>query len=118
MFWYLPTYTATAWYHKKLPPDLQGQDLTKILPEVEQWATNDYALALAKGDRLTDPERSTVAARLARYSGLSTAYTLRANLRVKQWEFCKELLRDESRSVGRLDSRFKGIDESGVSQGP
>jgi carboxypeptidase C (cathepsin A) len=115
---YLPTYTATAWYHKKLPPDLQGQDLTKILPEVEQWAANDYALALAKGDRLTDAERSAVAARLARYSGLSTAYILRDNLRVKQWEFCKELLRDESRSVGRLDSRFKGIDESGVSEGP
>jgi carboxypeptidase C (cathepsin A) len=81
-------------------------------------ATNDYALVLDKGDRLTDLERSAVAARLARYSGLSTTYILRANLRVKQWEFCKELLRDENRSVGRLDSRFKGMDESGVSQGP
>jgi carboxypeptidase C (cathepsin A) len=115
---YLPSYTATAWYHKKLPPDLQGQDLSNILPEVEHWAGNDYALALAKGDQLTDPERGAVAARLARYSGLSTAYILRDNLRVKQGEFCKELLRDENRSVGRLDSRFKGIDESGVSEGP
>jgi carboxypeptidase C (cathepsin A) len=115
---FLPSYTATAWYHKKLPPDLQEQDLPKILPEVEQWAANDYALALAKGDRLTSAERGAVAARLARYSGLSTAYILRDNLRVKQWEFCKELLRDENRSVGRLDSRFKGIDESGVSEEP
>ena len=115
---YLPSYTATAWYHKKLPPDLQQQDLPKILPEVEHWAGNDYALALAKGDQLTSAERGAVAARVARYSGLSTAYILRDNLRVKQWEFCKELLRDENRSVGRLDSRFKGIDESGVSEGP
>jgi carboxypeptidase C (cathepsin A) len=115
---YLPSYTATAWYHKKLPLDLQGQELPTILPEVEQWATADYALALAKGDRLTDAERSAVAGRLARYSGLSAAYILRGNLRVKQSEFCKELLRDENRSVGRLDSRFKGMDESGVSEGP
>src|SRR5208337_398579 len=85
---YLPTYTATAWYHKKLPPDLQGQDLPKILPEVEHWAGNDYALALAKGDQLTDAERGAVAAQLARYSGLSTAYILREPARVKQWEFC------------------------------
>jgi carboxypeptidase C (cathepsin A) len=48
---YLPSYTATAWYHRKLPPDLQGQNLPTILPEVKQWAANDYALALAKGDR-------------------------------------------------------------------
>ncbi len=115
---YLPSYTATAWYHKKLAQDLQQQNLATILPEVEQWAGNDYALALAKGDQLADAERTTVAARLARYSGLSQAYILRDNLRVKQWEFCKELLRDENRSVGRLDSRFKGMDESGVSSGP
>ncbi len=115
---YLPSYTATAWYHKKLPADLQKQDLPKLLQEVERWASNDYALALAEGDRLTEAERKTVAARLARYSGLTESFVLRDNLRVKQWEFCKELLRDENRSVGRFDSRFTGIDESAVTSEP
>ena len=115
---YLPSYTATAWYHKKLPADLKQQDISKILPEVEQWASNEYALALAKGDQLTPAERQSVIDHLSRYTGLSKTYIDQANLRVKQWEFCKELLRDENRTVGRLDSRFKGIDESGVSEAP
>jgi carboxypeptidase C (cathepsin A) len=115
---YLPSYTATAWYHKKLPLDLQKQTLQKIVAEVEQWARTDYALALNEGDRLTEAARKAVAARLARYSGLSESFVLRANLRVKQWEFCKELLRDENRSVGRFDSRFTGMDESGVTAAP
>ena len=115
---YLPSYTATAWYHKKLSPELEQQDLSKTLPEVEQWASNDYALALAKGDQLAPGDRQSVIDHLARYTGLSKAYLDQANLRVKQWEFCKELLRDQNRTVGRLDSRFKGIDESGLSEGP
>src|SRR5579863_5000806 len=115
---YLPSYTATAWYHKKLSPELEQQDLAKTLPEVEQWASNDYALALAKGDQLTAGERQSVIDHLSRYTGLSKAYIDQANLRVKQDEFCKELLRDQNRTVGRLDSRFKGMDMSGVSEGP
>ena len=115
---YLPSYTSTAWYHKKLSPELEQQDLSKTLPEVEQWASNDYALALAKGDQLTPGERQSVIDHLSRYTGLSKAYIDQANLRVKQDEFCKELLRDQNRTVGRLDSRFKGIDESGVSESP
>ena len=115
---YVPSYTSTAWYHKKLPPDIQQQDLSKTLPEVEHWASNDYALALAKGDQLTSAERQSVIDHLSRYTGLSKTYIDQANLRVTQQDFCKELLRDQNRTVGRLDSRFKGIDESGISETP
>ncbi len=115
---YLPSYTTTAWYHKKLSADLQAQPLDKILPEVERWASHDYALALAQGDHLSAADRQDVIDHLARYTGLSKTYIDEANLRVKQWEFCKELERTDHRTVGRLDSRFEGIDESGVSAAP
>jgi carboxypeptidase C (cathepsin A) len=114
-FLFLPTYTATAWYHKKLPPDLQ-QDLRKTLREVEAWAGRDYPLALAKGDRLTAEERREVTERLARYTGLSKEYVENADLRLEIQHFCKELLREQKRTVGRLDSRFKGIDASAVGE--
>lgn len=115
---YLPSYTAAAWYHKKLPADLQAQDLAKTLPEVERWASNDFALALSKGDRLTPAERQSVVDQLARYTGLSKTFIDEANLRVSEGEFAKELLRGQNRTIGRLDCRFEGIDESGVSARP
>lgn len=115
---YLPSYTTTAWFHHKLPADLESQDFQKTVHEVEDWAGNGYAEALAKGDHLTPDERQAVIDRLARYTGLPKSYIDDANLRVKQWDFCKELLRDQKRTIGRLDSRFKGIDSSGVSEAP
>jgi carboxypeptidase C (cathepsin A) len=115
---FLPTYTATAWYHKKLPADLQAKPLRAVLDEVERWAGNEYPLALAKGDRLTAEERRAVVDRLARYTGLSPQYLDAAELRVVIQNFCKELLRGEKRTVGRLDSRFKGIDEDAVGERP
>jgi carboxypeptidase C (cathepsin A) len=114
---FLPTYTATAWYHKKLPADLQ-KDLRKTLDEVEQWAATDYTLALMKGDALTDQERKAVLDRLARYTGLSKAFLDNTNLRVEIFQFCKELLRGQKRTVGRLDSRFTGIDARAVTATP
>ena len=114
---YLPTYAATAWYHKKLPPDLQ-QSLRKTLDEVEQWATTGYAMALAKGDRLTPEERQAVVDRLARYTGLDKRYIENTNLRIEIQRFDKELLRNMGRTVGRLDSRFEGRDALGVSERP
>jgi len=113
---YLPTYAATAWYYKRLSPDLQQQDLSKTLEEVKAWAATDYAAALAKGDALSPAERSAVIDRLARYTGLSKTYMDESNLRVEQGHFCAELLRDEKRIVGRLDSRFVGTNASGVSE--
>ncbi len=106
---YLPTYAATAWYHKRLAPELQ-QNLEATLQEVRTFALNEYALALMKGAALASEERASIAAKLARYTGLTTDYIERTNLRIEIFRFTKELLRSERRTVGRLDSRFKGID--------
>jgi carboxypeptidase C (cathepsin A) len=105
---HLPTYTATAWYHKKLAPDLQA-DLGKTLTEAEAWVTNEYLVALAKGDRLSPDERRRVVERLARYTGLSPQFVDQSNLRIELGRFMAELLRDQGATVGRLDTRFKGI---------
>ena len=107
---FLPTYTATAWYHKKLPPDLQKKPLRKVLDEVEAFASGEYTLALFKGAKLSAKEQQSVLDTLTRYTGLSKAYLEQTNLRISIYRFVKELLRDERRTVGRLDSRFKGID--------
>jgi len=107
---HLPTYSAIAWYHKKLPPDLQ-KDLRKTLAEVEAWVTNEYQVALAKGDTLTAAERQATLEKLARYTGLSREYLEQTDLRVEIMRFCKELLRSEKKTVGRLDGRFTGVDE-------
>jgi len=112
---FLPSYAATAWYHGRLAPDLQA-DLRATLAEVEAYALGDYLLALARGARLTDAARSEVASRLARYTGLSADFVDRADLRVEISRFTKELLRDERRTVGRLDSRFKGIDRDAAGE--
>jgi carboxypeptidase C (cathepsin A) len=77
--------------------------------EVKAWAEGPLTAALMKGDRLGDGERRAVARKLADYTGLDLEYVLGSNLRVDIFRFCKELLRDEKRSVGRLDSRFRGV---------
>ncbi len=115
---FLPSYAATAWYHKKLPRDLQSKSVQQVVNEVEQWAANDYMLALEKGDRLTGKDRDEVIAQLARYTGLDKQFIDNANLRVSLNFFRKELLRDEKRSIGRLDARFRGFDSSYVTAGP
>ena len=112
---FLPTYATTAWYHKKLSPDLE-QDFQKLRNEVEQWAGTGYAEALAKGDRLTADERNAVLEKLSRYTGLSKTYLDLANLRVDEGHFTKELLRDQRLIAGRLDSRFTGPDRSAISE--
>jgi carboxypeptidase C (cathepsin A) len=114
---FLPTYTATAWYHRKLPADLRG-DLGPVLEQSRRWAETEYLTALAKGDRLQGEERARVVAQLARFTGLSPTFLERSDLRVDLGRFNKELLRDENRTVGRLDSRFKGIDASQASERP
>jgi carboxypeptidase C (cathepsin A) len=106
---FLPTYTATAWYHKKLPADLQA-DLHKALAEAEKFAGGEYTLALLRGDRLPADEAQQVRHKLARYTGLSEDYVARNNLRVDISRFTKELLLPERQVVGRFDSRLKGPD--------
>lgn len=114
---FLPTYTATAWYHRRLAPDLQ-QDLRRTLDEVERWAETEYAPALARGAAIDAGTRQTVVEKLARYTGLRPEYIDQADLRIEIHRFCKELLRTERRTVGRLDSRFQGIDPSVAAERP
>jgi carboxypeptidase C (cathepsin A) len=114
---YLPTYAASAWYHKKLPPELSG-DLEKTLREVENFAMHDYAEALMEGDALPAARRQEIAAKVARYTGLSVDYVLRSNLRIEIERFCKELLRNEGKIIGRLDSRFTGWDIDSAGENP
>lgn len=115
---FLPTYAATAWYHKQLPADLQAKPLRDLLDEVERFAATEYTDLLAKGDALTAAEREQLAARLARYTGLDPKYIENTDLRIEILRFCKELLRDEKRTVGRLDSRFKGMDLLAATERP
>jgi carboxypeptidase C (cathepsin A) len=107
---FLPTYTATAWYHKKLPPHLQSKPLRDVLGEVEAFALGDYAAALLKGSSLSRTTYTVIQQKLSEYTGLSETYIDHTNLRIQDGRFFKELLRTEKRTVGRLDSRFKGID--------
>ena len=106
---YLPTYTATAWYHKKLSADLQA-DLQKALEESKNFAAHEYADALMAGDKLPDARRKEIAQKVARLTGLSEEFVERCDLRIELGRFDKELLRSERRTVGRLDGRFTGID--------
>ena len=106
----IETFTADAWYHKKLPPDLQSLPLKQAVDQSRAFAWGDYMLALTKGNTLTDAERTAMAQKLARFTGLSTQFVLNANLRVSAERFRKELLRDRRLAVGRLDGRFTSID--------
>ena len=102
----LPTYAASAWYHKKLPT--MPAQLAPFLAEVERFATNEYALALLQGNALSDTQRASIAAKLHDYTGLSVAYLLRTNLRVTYGAFQKELFGDDAITMGTLDTRFVG----------
>ncbi len=107
---FLPGYTATAWYHQKLPADLLARPLPEILSEAREFAKSEYNRALIEGNRLTAAERRATIEKLARFTGLSPDYLDRANLRVNLSRFLKELLRDRRLTVGRVDSRFTGRD--------
>lgn len=114
----LPYYAATAWYHKVLPPDLQQKDLTAMLPEVENFTINELLPAISMGGFLEESKKKAIAAKMARYSGLSEKAILQNNLDVPLQYFWKELLRDKGYTVGRLDSRYRGIDRKDAGDGP
>ena len=106
----LPYFAAAAWYHNKLEPALQNKDLTELLPEVEDFTINTLIPALAKGGFIGETEKRDVLKQMARYSGLSEASIAQNNLDVSTAFFWKDLLRDEGKTLGRLDSRYLGID--------
>ncbi len=106
----LPYYTAAAHYHGQLAPALQGRDLEELLPEVEAFALDEYLPALSRGGSLDERRRQEIAGRVAAYSGLSVQTVLDHNLAVPTNYFWKDLLREEGHTIGRLDSRYLGLD--------
>src|SRR3569833_219351 len=114
----LPYFAATAWYHKKMAADLQSKDLTTVLPEIEDFTVNEYIPALSRGGSLSDDQKKAIAAKVARYSGLSQKVVEDNNLVISYNLFWKELLRDQGYTVGRLDSSYRGIDKQTAGDGP
>jgi carboxypeptidase C (cathepsin A) len=115
---FLPTYAATAWYHGALAPELQSLPLPEVIAAAEAFANGEYAVALMRGSRLASPERERIAMQVARLSGLSFEFVLRCDLRPNEWRFFKELLRQRGRTVGRLDTRFLGLDRDDAGEKP
>jgi carboxypeptidase C (cathepsin A) len=113
---FLPTYTASAWYHGRLKGDL-AKDLPKALARAEQFVLKDYNLALMQGDALPAAERTRIAKELVALTGLTEDYVLKQNLRINIFGFVTELRKDENRNVGRLDSRIVGIADNGGGRG-
>ena len=108
----LPYFTAAAWYHKMLPEELQNKDLSEILPLSEQYAINELIPAMAKGGFISDTERNKIAERMSYFSGIKKNVILQHNLDVPKDYFWKELLRDKNGfTIGRLDSRYRGLDK-------
>ena len=108
----LPYFTAAAWYHKMLPDELQNKDLLEILPLSEEYAINKLIPAMAKGGFISDTERNEVADRMSYFSGIKKDVILQHNLDVPKDYFWKELLRNENGfTIGRLDSRYRGLDK-------
>ena len=114
----LPYYSAAAWFHKKLSPELQRKDLTDLLPEVDDFTINELIPALAKGGFINNTERQKIASKMSNYSGLKINSILRNNLDVPNNFFWKDLLRDEGKTIGRLDSRYLGIDRKEIGTRP
>jgi carboxypeptidase C (cathepsin A) len=106
----IETFAADAWYHRKLPQDLQSQTVKQVVDQARTLAWGDYMTALTRGNTLPDAERTAMAQKLARFSGLSPQFILNANLRVSAERFRKELLRDRRLAIGRLDGRFTSLD--------
>jgi carboxypeptidase C (cathepsin A) len=108
----LPYYTAAAWFHKQLPQDLQSRDLADLLPEVEEFTIEEYLPALSRGGFIDNSRKQEIAGQVARYSGLDEEFVRSYNNAVPSSAFWKELMRDEGFTIGRLDSRYKGVDKT------
>ena len=115
---FLPTYAATAWYHKKLAKDLQAETVDKVADDARKYAAGPYLAALFKGDTLTAEERAAVVKGVARLTGLSPQFVDENNLRISMQRFAKELLRDEKKTVGRYDGRLEGTDRDAAGATP
>ena len=108
--YFLPTFVTSAWYHHLLPPDLQKLSIAEVAQQARQFAHGEYATALERGDEIPQAEYQRVVKNLARFTGLSTDYIEKTNLRIQPQRWFKELLRDKRQTLGRIDSRFLGMD--------
>jgi carboxypeptidase C (cathepsin A) len=113
---FLPTYTATAWYHKALPADMQQRPLKDLVAESEAFAKGPYAQALLKGTAIGDEEFNATAETMSRMTGLGSEYIRSARLRVSMGRFGKELLRNRELTIGRFDSRYSNRDRDSAGE--
>jgi carboxypeptidase C (cathepsin A) len=114
----LPHLAATAWYHDQLSSEHQSRAIRDFLDEVEAFAMGDYVRALLQGDQIGNTERDDIARRVAGYTGVTPEYVVSTNLRINSRRFWKELLRDQRLTVGRLDSRYLGVDRDAAGENP
>ena len=114
---YLPAYTASAQFHKKLPDDLQN-DLPKALAEARTFARGDYASALQKGDSLSADDHKKIVAELVRLTGLKPSVIEDNNLRIDEGVFRRQLLHDEGLILGAYDGRITGRDRDAAAPTP
>ena len=113
---FLPTYVTTAWYHHLLQPDLQNLTIEQVAQKARVFAHGDYAAALEKGDALTPEEHKKIVDEIAHYTALSPKYIEQANLRVSPFRWFRELERDKRLTIGRLDSRFTGMEQDAAGE--
>lgn len=113
-----PGYAATSWYHNQVDRSAWNNDYDAFLNDARAFATDVYLPALVRGVTLDENDRRDVIARMHGFTGLSEAYLDRVNMRVNLSQFRTELLRDQGLHVGRLDSRFTGIEPDGAADSP
>ncbi len=106
---FLPTYATSAWYHRRLSPEMQAKGVAEVAQEARVFAANEYTLALQKGDAATPAERQHIAERLSQFTGIAASEFKLLNLRMKDFVFFHQLLRPEGKYLGRLDARFSGL---------
>jgi len=109
---FLPTFAAVAWYHNKV--DKKGWTLKTFVDAARKFAMNDYSVALLKGNRMSAAERKSVTEKLSQFTGLSKKYLKESRLRVNEFRFMKQLLRDQGKVLGRFDGRYTGTEEDSV----
>jgi len=114
----LPSYATTAWYHKKLSPEMQGKPVAQVAKEAENFAANEYMPAMLRIDALSPQEKQNLLDKFSQFTGLSKDFVDKNNFRIELDKFNKELMRDRRRTTGRLDSRFLGIDRDAGGEGP